>query len=191
MEEHDEKQSSPLSGQVMDVTAPQPSSTEESNTQNIPTISENDSSTIQTPIHPSTESSLGELAIDKSAPNTEPRPDVSQTESANEQSPLGIHEHPEHQNTSSHHAMPVMAIVVAIFVAIVLAGLVVMAYVRKNNGDIERKDTTTSSQSTETKTDVRTSDVDETSKQVDDTLAKANDAVDFPEAELSDASLGL
>lgn len=193
MEERDENHTPQIGGQVMDVTAPQPTGNEPQTPplQETPASSENDNSQAPDTGPSPIDSSLSEPATDAPAPQAESSPNVYSAESSNEQALLGSHEQPTHGHNLPHRGMPVVAIVIAVVVAIVLAGLVVLAYTRNNSGDIDRKDTTSINQPTEEKPQATTTDVDETNKEIDGALVKADDAADFPESELSDTSLGL
>ena len=89
-----------------------------------------------------------------------------------------------------HH--PKMPIVIAAIVALVLAGLAVMAYMNgkhstKGTGD----DHNTTQEHQPSMTPATTQDVDDANKDVDQTTNSVDDAADMPEAELNDQSLGL
>ncbi len=87
---------------------------------------------------------------------------------------------------------PMFAIVIAVIVALGLAGAVVFAYMKnKDNGDIKRDDSASSSQTVVEKPQASASDVDSTSKEIDSSLEKADDTKDFSTTELSDSTLGL
>ena len=191
--EHGETQSPQAGGQVMDVTAPQLTGNEPQSPsqETAPASSENDNSQSPDTGQSRVDNSSSEPATDVPAPQAESSPDVYSAESSNEQPLLGSHEQPIHGHKPPHSGMPIMAIAIAVVVAIVLAGLVVFAYTRNSSGDIDRKDTTGIYQPITEKPQATTADVDETNKEIDAGLEKANDTADFPESELSDASLGL
>ena len=94
----------------------------------------------------------------------------------------------------NHHKTPIVAIFIAITLAILLAGLVVFAYLKNNrNGNIQRSDNTTSSNAipAPTVSAVTGNDVNSTSNSIDTSLKKANDSTDFADTTLSDTTLGL
>ncbi len=81
-----------------------------------------------------------------------------------------------------------MAIVVAVVVAIGLAGLVIFAYMQSQNSDtIERSDTQTLTE----KPLASVTDVDTASQEIDSELQKADDEADFAATDLEDDTLGL
>ena len=191
--EHGENQSPPVSGQVMDVTAPQ-STTEE--TQTASTQETSSSGESNNSYSPDTTQSTTESSSTESAPTTpesqaESSSDASKAEITHEQPPLGMQEQSANGHKPQRHGMPVIAIVIAVVVAIILAGLVVFAYTKNNSGDINRKATTSTNKPAEVQAKITTTDVDNTTKEIDTALGKTNATTDFPEAELSDASLGL
>lgn len=87
-----------------------------------------------------------------------------------------------------HKGAPTVAIVIAIIVAIGLAGVVIFAYMQSRNSDtIERTDT----QSLTEKPQASVTDVDTASQEIDSELEKANDSTDFAANDLDDSTLGL
>lgn len=84
---------------------------------------------------------------------------------------------------------PVGTIIIAIVIALVLAGLAVFAYNRSKNQPAASK--TPASQPAASKTPATASDVDATNQQIDASLATVDDNKDFAATELSDATLGL
>jgi hypothetical protein len=93
---------------------------------------------------------------------------------------------------AAHHSSgtPITAVVIAIVVALAIAGGVIFAYTK--NKDTSDSDTATNtSTQTAPKPQASVSDVDATDKEIDASLSKADEATDFPTAELSDTSLGL
>lgn len=190
---HDVGQSPPAGGQVMDVIAPQSSGyeTQTFSEQENSTSTDNDNSQSSNTTGFATDSSLSEPASDTPAPQTESSSDASTDEGTNEQPPAEPHAQPVSEHKPPHHGMPVLAIIIATLLAIVLAGLVVYAYTQNQDGDIDRNDSTKTSQPSEEKTEASPTDVDDTNKEIDGALKNADDAADFPETELSDTSLGL
>jgi uncharacterized protein HemX len=81
---------------------------------------------------------------------------------------------------------PIAAIIVAILVALGLVGVTVYAYMQSNK---KTPATTTTTQQTTDK--ATTQDVDQASKDVDDSLKSLDANKDFPESDLSDQSLKL
>ena len=113
----------------------------------------------------------------------------SSPESAHEQTPAGD-SHPVTTPLYPHHkkGMPVIALVIAVIVAVGIAGLVIYTYMKTNNdGEINREDSTTSVE----KLQANSEDVDITIKEIDASVTETSDEKDFPSEELSDTSLGL
>lgn len=94
---------------------------------------------------------------------------------------------PTHGSHKSHHVVP---IVIAIIVAIGLTSAAVFAYIKTNQKTDNHPETEHTTQPTQS-TPATTGDVDDASKQVDDTMNSANDEKDAPESDLSDQTLGL
>ncbi|HTE58685.1 MAG TPA: hypothetical protein VK694_08170 [Verrucomicrobiae bacterium] len=105
--------------------------------------------------------------------------------------------HDPHQQMLAAHASkkgrPVAVIVVAVLIALVMAGLTAFAYMKtkdstKTTGDHPSQQ---SAAPEETHTQgATTADVDSASKEVD-SAAAANEAADIPESDLTDQTLGL
>lgn len=90
-----------------------------------------------------------------------------------------------------HGKTPVVAIVVALIIALGLAGLTVFAYMKNKNSVKPEYDATTQQPTVAKTTPATTSDVDATTKEVDTTLQEIDNAEDFADASLTDATLGL
>lgn len=89
------------------------------------------------------------------------------------------------------HGAPVVAILLAVIVAVALAGVAVFMYLKSKNAETLIKGSESSTQTVVEKPQASPSDVDTTTKEIDDTLTRADDAADFSANELSDTSLGL
>jgi uncharacterized protein HemX len=105
--------------------------------------------------------------------------------------------HDPHQQMLAAHASkkgaPVVVIVVAIIIALGMAGLTVFAFMKtkdstKPSGDQSHQEMSSSDNSA-TKA-ATTADVDEASKAVDSAIA-SDEATNLPESDLSDQTLGL
>lgn len=116
------------------------------------------------------------------APSSEPNPTPDSSSPSDPSKPA--------DDTPHHKGAPIGAIVVAIIVAAALAALVVFFYMRSKDDSITSDTPTASSQGSET-TAANTSDVDETSQALDETLSEVDDNADFASSGLSDATLGL
>lgn len=99
--------------------------------------------------------------------------------------PLAITAH------ASHRGTPIMAIAAAVIVAVVLAGVVVVMYLKNKPSQSTGSVNTPSSQIIADKPQASASDVDSANRQIESSLSAVDEAKDFPSAELSDASLGL
>ena len=88
---------------------------------------------------------------------------------------------------AQQHKAPIGAIVLAVLVAVALAAVAVWMYMNNDNKDTATPAPTTSQQTQE----VAPSDVDETNKELDESLNQANDATDFGDDGLSDSTLNL
>lgn len=86
---------------------------------------------------------------------------------------------------------PKAAIIVAIIIALALAGVTVFAFTRGSKKKTTTSAPTTSTAATQAAVKVTGTDVDKTSQGLDDTLKKADDTKDFSSTELTDQSLGL
>lgn len=97
--------------------------------------------------------------------------------------------HPTHGHKGD---APVAAIVIAVVVAIALAGVVIFSYLKaKNNDAIKRQDSASSSQTVTEKPQASVADVDSTNAELDSSLKQIDDNKDFAATELSDTTLGL
>lgn len=96
------------------------------------------------------------------------------------------------QQAAHKSGAPVVAIVVAIIVALCLAGLVVFTFIKSKKDSVGSKNKTANSAAqTAAKPLASPADIDNTSKELDTSLSKTNDAADFAATDLSDKSLGL
>lgn len=105
--------------------------------------------------------------------------------------------HDPHQQMLAAHASkkgrPVAVIVVAVLVALIMAGLTVFAYMKTKNSTKPTGDQSSQQPTASEKTQTQgatTADVDSVSKEVDNAAA-ANETADIPESDLTDQSLGL
>lgn len=97
------------------------------------------------------------------------------------------------KDTHRKSNLPVAEILIAIVVALALAGLVVYVYSQSKNSQQTDKNskTTTSESAIIAKPQASTTDVDTTTQEVDQSLEQLNDSSDFSSSDLSDSSLGL
>lgn len=102
------------------------------------------------------------------------------------ETPAGVVNAPHSQ---PHKTTPIMAIVAAVVIAIAIAGAVVFMYLKNQNGDIKRTDSSTPA--VVEKPQASASDVDAANQTIDTNLEKADDNKDFPTASMSDTALGL
>ncbi len=124
--------------------------------------------------------------------SSQPEPAVPQEAQSTDATPAGTHEQTPSSHAHAKRSAPVAAIIIAIIVAVGLAGMVVFAYMQnKDSGDIKRSDTPANSQAVVEKPQASVSDVDSTTQEIDSGLQKADDAKDFSATDFSDASLGL
>lgn len=109
--------------------------------------------------------------------------------------PSGHDDHqPPHSDTPAampHHSKtPVAAIVVAIIIALLLAGLTVYVYLKTKKDTPVPDDTPTTSQQSSTPK-ATTSDVDQANSDLDASLKEAEASEDVGSNDLSDTTLGL
>lgn len=90
---------------------------------------------------------------------------------------------------ANNHKAPIGVIVVAVLVAVALAVLAVLTYMK--NDQKEATSTPSPVTSQQAQESVSAEDVDSTNKDIDDSLNQANDASDFDSNSISDTSLGL
>lgn len=137
----------------------------------------------ETPIIPTVEAA-GDPPAGEEAPvpvqQTAPEPASSPEQPADIQTPADVPEPPHKAGA------PIAAIIAAILVAIGLAAVTVYAYMKTQE---DGKKTT--STSTQTDSSNAANEVDQTTKEIDSTLNSTSEATDFPEAEITDQSLGL
>jgi multisubunit Na+/H+ antiporter MnhC subunit len=162
----------PTTGQIMDVqvspTTPRVENTS-TPTSFIPTVEADDS-----PMHvPPQESTQDENPAPEQANDTDKPSEESQSQ------PPAMP--PAHKGSA-----PIAVIIAAIVIAIGLVGVTVYAYMQSQDKD-EKTDT---SQTQQTTPEVTGEDVDQTTADVDEALGATEEA-DFPEAELTDQTLGL
>lgn len=152
------------------------------------------------PLVPESESAPAEPEVSEAAPTniditsadtSEPAPEGegSSSEPTSDSAPA----EPQllHATPPAHKSHgPVLVIVIAIIVALGLAGLVVYTYLKDKNGDIKRDDSTATNQTVD-KPQASAADVDAAEKEIDSGLQKADDNKDFPSTELTDTTLGL
>ncbi len=113
--------------------------------------------------------------------------DVPEQPADPDHNPLAIPPQAAHKSGA-----PVVAVVVAIIVALALAGLVIFTFMKsKNASSTSKKAPTTAATQTTAKPLASPADVDATNKDIDTSLSKTDDTKDFPAADLSDKSLGL
>lgn len=88
---------------------------------------------------------------------------------------------------------PVVAIMLAVFVAVALAGLVVFMYLKSKDESTQTADKskTSNSQGIAPKPQATPGDVDATDKEIESDLTKIDDTKDFSSSDLSDTALGL
>lgn len=134
-----------------------------------------------TPVMPPehTDSKAGDLYPPASTPA-----DVPPSEPAGEQ-----HHNHDAPELPKHSGTPVVAVVIAIVIALALAGLTVFAYLKTRNTSPDTNTTTTQPSTTASK--ATTKDVDNTSKDMDTALSSVDDTKDFAATDISDTALGL
>ena len=117
------------------------------------------------------------------APPAAPAPDPAPvTDEAAPAEPLAA------KPIANHHTVPIGAILVAVFVAIALGVVSVIAYQSSN----KQSETKAPAQQSTTQTPAVTgSDVDATSKAVDDSLGQVDETTEFDTNSLSDTVLDL
>jgi hypothetical protein len=86
---------------------------------------------------------------------------------------------------------PVVPIVVAGIIALALIAVTVFAFLKTKETTTPDGDDHTSPTHQETSSAATTQDIDDANKEIDQTLTAVDEAKDFPEADLSDQSLGL
>lgn len=140
---------------------------------------------IETPIIPTVEAAgdppIQEEAPPADSPMAEPAQNnfPAETTSADAAAPAPME--------APHKAgAPIAAITAAILVALGLAAVTVYAYMKSQNENKPAATTTTQSAS-----QTAASEVDKTTKEIDNTLSSTSEATDFPANEISDQSLGL
>lgn len=142
-------------------------------------LSDESASTTPTPgnqpgttVGPSTGPSSGSAANNGPVANkpVQPNPDVS------------LHKHGK---------TPVVAIVIALVIALGLAGLTVFAYMKNKDSVKPESDATTQQPTVAKTTPATTGDVDTATKEVDTTLQEVDNTEDFADTTLTDAALGL
>lgn len=92
--------------------------------------------------------------------------------------------------TAPKKKKPIMAIIVAVVVALGLGTATVFLYMKYSQSTSNSKINTTSQQAN-TVTPANTSDVDQTTKQLDSNLAQIDENKDFASTAISDQTLGL
>lgn len=147
---------------------------------------------------PETTAPLAEPATPPTPPAAVSQPEpIEQIIAPPEKQPTGLPKHIEEHtdrllaaHAEAHHKKPVVAIVVAIIVGLSLIALTVFAYMQTKDGTKDTGDTHTETP-THQEPKASTTDTDEATKQVDDTLGTIDDTKDLSETDLSDQSLGL
>lgn len=100
-----------------------------------------------------------------------------------DQAPLVAHP----AESEHHHKKPIVAVLVAVVVALGLAGVAIFAY-----QDLNKKKTADKAQTLPvTETETTPADVDDVTKEIDTNLNGTNDAADFDDNSLSDTNLNL
>lgn len=216
-----EEPSTANNGQVMDIQAPKPINVTENST-DTPAETANTEVVVEAPVEPTSEVPATEPAttvepeapvVESQAPVfTEVTPeestpvapadlatpvattiDVTHAESTDPaapiaENPLAIPQQPAIHKTHS----PILAILLALVVAVVLAGVVIFMYLRSKDGTVGKADTKTSnSQTIVQKPLASVSDVDATTKELETSLSQIDENKDFATTDLSDTSLGL
>lgn len=92
------------------------------------------------------------------------------------------------QNGDKHHS-PYGAVVAAVVIAVLLAGLTVFAYLKTSGNKTATGTNKSSTQAVPAP--VTSNEVDQTNSQIDDAMKSANDTEDFGSTDLSDSALGL
>lgn len=87
------------------------------------------------------------------------------------------------------HGAPIVPIILAIVIAAILAVVTVLAF--KSVDPVTPERATQSDDTSQSEAAVTPQSVDQTSAEVDEALNATDEAADFPDAELSDQSLGL
>ena len=90
---------------------------------------------------------------------------------------------------AADHKAPVGVIVVAVLIAVALAGVAVLTYMKNDQKEAASQKAAPTAQQTEQS--VTADDVDTTTKDIDSSLDQADDATDFNTNSLSDSSLNL
>jgi uncharacterized protein HemX len=114
-----------------------------------------------------------------------PSPAEDTAPKAADASPMAIPPTPVH-----HARVPRGTIIVAIVVALLLAGTSVFAYLKTKDSTITSDQNKTQTQDTATPK-VTTSDVNQTSQEIDDGLKTIDESKDFGTSDLTDSTLGL
>lgn len=193
MDDHkqdDDNQPKPPTGRFMDIQSPNNDNTSKSD-QPLPAgnVLPTDDPTEQPPqsettsTEPTEDSNSSDDTVDTSA--SEPAPGQSDQPIPTpgpEQIISGQHDH-------KHQGIPTVALVIAIIVTLALSGLVVYSYLKANKDS--KIGTPSSSTEQPTTQSVTSTEVDATSTEIDKSLDAVNDSTDFPEASLSDTTLGL
>ncbi len=185
-EKNDEQkdiESQPTGAPVMDIQPPKPADQPESDdsepsedTAPEQSVEDNvDSNVADAPEPAATDETPEEApAFDSSEAN-----DESSDNSVSDKNPMAIAPAP----MPPKQGKPMLVVIVAILFALVLAGVGVAAYMnskKQNNNS-----------GTENVQGVTTEEVDKVSSDVEESVKAVDDAADFAEADLSDASLGL
>lgn len=190
----------PTSGQIMDVAAPLSAAPATSiNVQNqdqetVPAIET--SSEPQASQAPAEEPAVNEEQTPEDTSNSpEPSPVTEDSAAAQPQPdapavtpPLGT---PVSDKSAHQRRKPIGVIVVAIIIALVLAGLSVYAWQKSKQAVPKTSSNTPAVSQKVATTAVRPSDVDQTGKAVDNSLNQLNDVKDLSTNDLSNATLGL
>lgn len=96
------------------------------------------------------------------------------------------------RTVTSHHTAPVGAIIAAIVVAVALAGVSVLAYTKSQKPAASKPAAQTQAAATPASAaPVSGNDVQQESQTIDQSLQSLDDANDFSQTSVSDASLGL
>ncbi len=119
------------------------------------------------------------------APDPEPKDSESKPEPTSD-NPMAINQPPAHKKSGAPKAI----IAIAIIIAIGLASLVVFSYLKTRDKAKEIATSTQSSNPTASEA-VTVAEIDQVSKETDESLNKIDDNADFPVNDLTDPSLGL
>lgn len=138
-----------------------------------PTVTETEA----TPEAAKTDAPTAVAAEDTAKPADQKNPD--------EKPPLGV---PLGDRTAHHHRRPLGVVIVAIIIALLLAGLSVYAW-QKTKPATKAK--TSSSTTASTVAAIKPADVNQASQDVDATLKQVDDTKDLNANDLSNATLGL